>query len=196
MTDQLTLFSGLPPEPRQQPAAGGQQAGGEEIGWHRGHRIVRRNASWVYADTGLAVTCDPFRDCGRCGRPVTSEGHDGCLGHLPGVDNACCGHGRTADAYVVHSDGARRAGEEAIREQERLLGYPAGWAPSDLPEPAATAVRNEPVLANIAAGLSVHRLHNEQGTVVSRGRAAGIAYLTNRAQQAVIAAAWAAAQET
>lgn len=57
----------------------------------RGHEIVFRDGEWVYADTGQPD--DGKRPCKRCGRPPTPEGHDACLGHLPGVEWACCGHG-------------------------------------------------------------------------------------------------------
>lgn len=36
--------------------------------------------------------------CRVCKQRRTSQGHDPCLGHLPGVDFACCGHGR--EGYV------------------------------------------------------------------------------------------------
>ena len=39
--------------------------------------------------------------CGKCKKGPTKEGHDGCLGTLPGVMNACCGHGDINDAYVM-----------------------------------------------------------------------------------------------
>ncbi len=38
--------------------------------------------------------------CIRCGEPPTSEGHDACLGYIPGIKSACCGHGVEA-AYEV-----------------------------------------------------------------------------------------------
>ena len=38
--------------------------------------------------------------CGHCGLCRTSEGHDGCIGTLEGVKNACCGHGEVTKAYV------------------------------------------------------------------------------------------------
>ncbi len=67
----------------------------------RGHEIVCDEAGlWRYCDTGLPVSEDPNRDCGRCGEPPTSEGHDACLGTIPGAANACCGHGDARDAYV------------------------------------------------------------------------------------------------
>jgi hypothetical protein len=34
-----------------------------------------------------------YRACPRCGEMPTKEGHDACLGHIPDVRYACCGHG-------------------------------------------------------------------------------------------------------
>lgn len=60
--------------------------------------------------------------CVHCRKEPTSEGHDGCLGALPGpIMNACCGHGETGIAYIQYRDGKRIAGAEAIAEQHRLL---------------------------------------------------------------------------
>ena len=72
---------------------------------HRGHDIEQDDGGrWVYVDTQQRVSENPHRDCGQCGRPVTAEGHDGCLGTLPGVANACCGHGQVQDAYVQYRE--------------------------------------------------------------------------------------------
>ena len=38
--------------------------------------------------------------CGHCNKARTPEGHDGCIGVLPNVMNACCGHGEAKTAYV------------------------------------------------------------------------------------------------
>ena len=62
-------------------------------------------------------TVDTWQDrpCGRCGEFLTNkEGHDACLGTLPGVMNACCGHGDNRDAYVQLLDGFSLSGEDAI----------------------------------------------------------------------------------
>ncbi len=61
--------------------------------------------------------------CHHCGLDKTPEGHDGCLGTLPGdVMNACCGHGVTAFAYIQYEPGDRRiAGLAALREQAKLI---------------------------------------------------------------------------
>lgn len=69
-------------------------------GTYRGHKIKCIKDVWYYCDTGTPVKKQPDRACGYCGRPNTPEGHDGCLGKLPGVQNACCGHGNLKEAYV------------------------------------------------------------------------------------------------
>ena len=68
---------------------------------YRGHAT----AGHRYCDTGERVSDNPWRACGHCNRENTPEGHDPCLGTLPGVMNACCGHGDTADAYVQFVNG-------------------------------------------------------------------------------------------
>ena len=70
--------------------------------------------AWRYVGTGGLVSDNPDPVCGQCGSMKTPEGHDGCLGTLPGVANACCGHGRESEAYVSLSDGRRLAGREAV----------------------------------------------------------------------------------
>lgn len=63
-----------------------------------------------------------FGVCAKCKKGPTIEGHDGCLGTLPGqIMNACCGHGNDKQAYVQYFDGKRIAGDDAIAEQARLL---------------------------------------------------------------------------
>lgn len=69
--------------------------------------------AWRYADTGGLVSEDPDRTCGSCSRANRSDGHDACLGALPHVRNACCGHGLDCDAYVQFDDGQRIEGEAA-----------------------------------------------------------------------------------
>lgn len=52
--------------------------------------------------------------CSHCKLERTEEGHDGCLGTLEGVVNACCNHGGTGEgAYVVFKDGGRLSGIHA-----------------------------------------------------------------------------------
>jgi hypothetical protein len=63
-----------------------------------------------------------FGICAKCKKLPTKEGHDGCLGTLPGqIMNACCGHGNDRQAYIQYWGGKRIAGAEAIAEQTRLI---------------------------------------------------------------------------
>lgn len=56
----------------------------------RGHPIIW-DEGWVYEDSGQGI--DDGRPCLHCNRFPTKEGHDACLGYIPGVTSACCGHG-------------------------------------------------------------------------------------------------------
>jgi hypothetical protein len=76
-------------------------------GRSRGHAIVTSDGTtWVYEDDGAPYV--DARPCAACGLkplgidPTTNGlgGPDGCLGYLPGVDFACCGHGIPEDEYV------------------------------------------------------------------------------------------------
>ena len=81
----------------------------------RGHDIEFVNDQWIYSDT-KEPTVDTWQDrpCGICGKFPTKEGHDACLNTLPGIMNACCGHGNNRGAYVQFLDGFSIHGKEAI----------------------------------------------------------------------------------
>lgn len=84
------------------------------MGTYRGHEIAQdATGAWVYADTGQLVSEAPDRPCGHCGLANTADGHDGCLGTLAGVMNACCGHGREDSAYIQRLDGSVISGPQA-----------------------------------------------------------------------------------
>lgn len=88
---------------------------------YRGHLIEITKDRWVYSDTHTPVSCNPDRPCGHCGLANTPEGHDGCLGTLPNVMNACCGHGNERQAYIMYDNGNIIRGEKAtmkMREAE------------------------------------------------------------------------------
>jgi hypothetical protein len=71
----------------------------------RGYEIELLEGQWIFSDTKKSVA-DTWqnRPCGHCGKHNTPEGHDACLGTLPGVINACCGHGHDK-AYVQFENG-------------------------------------------------------------------------------------------
>lgn len=71
----------------------------------RGHLIRFEDGRWIYADNLLDVAGNGERPCGYCGKMNTEDGHDGCIGRLGGVMNACCGHGDISVAYIQYSDG-------------------------------------------------------------------------------------------
>lgn len=72
--------------------------------------------------------------CVKCKKAPTKEGHDGCLGTLPGaIMNACCGHGNVHLAYIQYYNSKKITGNEAICEQIRLLENKPASDPDPLP---------------------------------------------------------------
>lgn len=72
----------------------------------RGHKMYEKNGEWFYSDTDEPVaTTWSERPCGYCNLANTPDGHDGCIGRLVGVMNACCGHGETGAAYTQFTFG-------------------------------------------------------------------------------------------
>lgn len=99
----------------------------------RGHRIYydEQCSQWLF-DDGVPVS-EAWKDrpCGYCGLPNTPQGHDGCLGTLPGVKNACCGHGELRGAYVQFSDGTVILAQAARDFWENINGQEAAGPPQD-----------------------------------------------------------------
>ena len=88
----------------------------------RGHDIEMLNGQYVFSDTKEPTFNNwQNRPCGHCGLSNTTEGHDGCLGSLPGVMNACCGHGNINEAYVQFDDGVIVRKMNAKRAIDNLL---------------------------------------------------------------------------
>lgn len=66
----------------------------------RGHPVYIDDHNNIrYADDNSLY--DDSRPCKYCGKYPTEEGHDACLGNIPNADNACCGHGENALAYIM-----------------------------------------------------------------------------------------------
>ncbi len=59
--------------------------------YQRGNPIEYLSNKWVYVDDKSDISIE--RPCVRCGLMPTANGHDACLGDIPGVTSACCGHG-------------------------------------------------------------------------------------------------------
>lgn len=66
--------------------------------------VQAHTGRWCYADTGEPYNNDHPRPCISCGERATSDGHDPCIANLPGVVNACCGHG-VEEGYIMFADG-------------------------------------------------------------------------------------------
>ena len=81
---------------------------------YRGHEIESRKGIWFYSDINKSVESIKNIPCGVCNQPVTIDGHDACLGILPGLMNACCGHGNIDEAYIQFLDGVCVQGEKAF----------------------------------------------------------------------------------
>jgi len=64
--------------------------------------------------------------CKYCKEYKTYEGHDGCLGELIGISNACCGHGGGNEAYVQFYDGTVVSGGDATIIQAILKKHSPG----------------------------------------------------------------------
>lgn len=60
-------------------------------------------------------------ECDMCKLPPRVDGVDQCLGKLPMVRNACCGHGEPQSAYVQFSPRLRIAGRTARVYQWALI---------------------------------------------------------------------------
>jgi len=64
---------------------------------------------------GTPVLSDTLRPCVKCNElPV--DGCDPCLGKLPGVESACCGHG-VKKGYVIFKNGIKLKGTFKVKEE-------------------------------------------------------------------------------
>lgn len=80
---------------------------GSRLGRGHGHDIAQNHPAegWFFTDDGAPFTPESERPCKKCGLdPKDYGGHDPCLANLPGVRNACCGHG-IEDGYIQFENG-------------------------------------------------------------------------------------------
>ena len=83
--------------------------------YFRGHPIIYVNNVWLYEDTKTRAGCGgEERPCKKCfGKASEDSGNgyaDPCLGILPGVENACCGHGVRSRVYIRFTNGVEIRG--------------------------------------------------------------------------------------
>lgn len=73
----------------------------------RGHPLIWVEDKWVYEDdhADMPAQGGETRPCKKCGLVFPLGGVDPCLGMLPGVDKACCGHGVRLASYVRFENG-------------------------------------------------------------------------------------------
>jgi hypothetical protein len=74
------------------------------VDYEFGHAIRGGPRRYFYVDTGKMVKCPWERPCPKCGHYRTKDKHDPCIANLPGVRNACCGHG-VEESYVQFENG-------------------------------------------------------------------------------------------
>ena len=91
-----------------------------EMSKMRGHEVYCKDGVFYYSDTN-EPTVGNNRDCGHCNKPNRDDEHDVCISELPGVMNACCGHGEPECAYVQFPDSTCIRGEEAVLYFESLV---------------------------------------------------------------------------
>lgn len=80
-------------------------------GFSRGHELYSFNGiDWFYTSTNEPQY--EIESCTKCGLKASQDDPDPCLGMLPGVKYACCGHGIPGQDYVVLNNGNRISLEE------------------------------------------------------------------------------------
>jgi hypothetical protein len=85
--------------------------------WSRNEDEDVYSPTW-YADDGETVDGQygVERPCPRCHETADDyDSPDPCLGQIPGVVGACCGHGNIEQAHVVFDDHSVLHGIAAIR---------------------------------------------------------------------------------
>jgi hypothetical protein len=73
---------------------------------------------WIYSDTKESLI--HISPCKHCGKLPTNEGYDGCIGELPNVKFACCGHGKDKP-YAILNDSNKRIDFNNINEMKMFF---------------------------------------------------------------------------
>jgi len=74
------------------------------LSYVRGHQIYTDNGKdWFYVDNNKPYKKEE-RACIKCKLKVNNDKPDPCLGYLPGVKYACCGHG-VEEGYIMFENG-------------------------------------------------------------------------------------------
>ena len=67
--------------------------------YFNGNLAYSKSENWYYCNDSSPVFNNP-RPCPKCGKLPTTEGYDACLGYIPNVKYACCGHGKPT-RYII-----------------------------------------------------------------------------------------------
>ena len=78
---------------------------GHKVEWYGDEMgaLYYKDGEMVHYDRKNKKVSNP-RPCPKCKKLPTPEGHDACLGNLPGVEEACCGHGK-GGGYILFENG-------------------------------------------------------------------------------------------
>jgi hypothetical protein len=69
-----------------------------------GHKVYLADDMLVPRNSrGQFIKPDKLK-CTKCKKKATKDGHDPCIANLPGVTDACCGHGRH-EGYLIFENG-------------------------------------------------------------------------------------------
>jgi len=66
-----------------------------------GNTIIYNNDKWVYEDGTSIKETHP---CPKCNKLPTPEGYDACIGYIPDVKYACCGHGVNEGYKILNNE--------------------------------------------------------------------------------------------
>ena len=92
--------------------------------YFRGHKVIWNGKQWLYEDNNKPKPTFHYggkiRPCVKCGKVFPLDEADSCLGILPGVDDACCGHGISSESYIKFKNGTIIRGFEKIEQQTKI----------------------------------------------------------------------------
>lgn len=79
------------------------------VTWEYGHKCYISNEGYRYFDSDELLDPSKPKPCKFCGLEYTEKCDEGryvdpCLGKLPGIKYACCGHGQI-EAYLAFENG-------------------------------------------------------------------------------------------
>ena len=81
----------------------------------RGYPTIVIDGKWCYEDTKETIK-DHLRPCKKCGKEYEFNAPDPCLGTLPGVAFACCGHGVQSEAYIQFKNSSVRLADFIVTD--------------------------------------------------------------------------------